>query len=219
MVQKRIIKLSSLLFCFGLQLANAAPEEVAVERGEKPKVPFALRPEFMATNSTQGTADKKWVTLITTFGLEETFLKAIKFDFQTGSSASEPATFIVVNEKNIESGKNAKGEPETGTKARIELTLVSLMPRAQRVPSGEIITKANMLNFSISADKPLKVEIRNDHVAKIEKWTDPGNYFFREKDTGDLPALRVSNILPFKKSDNANKNMSSEDIRNLFKSE
>ncbi|MEZ4815877.1 MAG: hypothetical protein R3A80_11870 [Bdellovibrionota bacterium] len=213
MVQRsflQVLLFSSVLF---LQMLHGAPEkEDFAEVGEHRKIPYALRPDLMATNSVNQGTDKKWVTFVTTYTLEATNLKALQFDIQAGRATATPVYFLVVNEQNIERGKNAQGEVESASKARIVLTLSSLMTVTARAPSGELITRANTANFYVSADKPLTVEIRNDNVSKIESWSQPGNYFYRESQQGDIPALKFENIVPFK-SDLKAGAMSSEDLR------
>lgn len=189
------------------------------EDGEIEVIPFAFKKTLMATGVTGAGNSNKRVTLIIVNEIEKTNFKSLQFQYATGNAGVSEAHFLVVNEKNIERGKNEKGEAEAGLKARIVLSLAFLQPGNERGIGGAFVPKASAVNFYAPGKKILTVEIRNDSVQKINQWNDPGNYFVKSAEQGDLPTFEVRNIVAYEKPEENKENLNSRDLRRQFQNE
>ncbi len=207
--------LAILLAILASQQLFAANQEKEGEdfiTAEKIKQPLEIFPKWVASNTTKtGEKDQTWVSMVLVHQIQDTKFKALQFfKVRNGNKvgADVPPLYAVVNEQSLEKNKNEKGE-DVKAPARIVLTL-GLMELYRR---NDVI-KVSKINFSPWNDKLLKIELRNDenNVTKIKSWTDKGNYFYLEKDQGDLVSMNIGELKAAPKSTKKSGNLENDII-------
>lgn len=186
---------------------------------------FGLRPQLMARVTTGGNENTKRAMGITVFNIEGTYLKALMVDYADKQGRNlEPELYLVVRERNIEMGKNSLGKAESGTRARILLSLVKMArPAMRRSPLGENVLRvlsadfySSMIQIPKGPELAISLELKNNGVSRIEKWDEPGNYFYKGMADSSIPTLEIKNLIPYETP--SKNNINAEELRSLFKS-